>query len=425
MTSGVTIRRRDTLKAAAIGLLAGATSEAQAADPGNRMGPALAEFKGKLYAIWRGAGTDDQLWYASFDGSKWAAPARIGGVGTSAAPSLAVFRDKLYAAWKGRRTEQTLWFASFDGLKWSGRARIPGGSSSAGPWLSVFRDKLYAAWKGMNTDQILWYASFDGSKWQMAPSGQAKVAGVAASPPNVHPFSPEIIANSGLSGAGGINQGKYGDCVFEAAMAAVATTVRGRAAISQMIVQTSDGSYTVTFPGAAQSPVKVMQSALEATGVSDSATWADVLEAALIISNRGFANGGGNIPAGVKAATNPGQPTPAQYALYLLTGGLASKDLASSSKIGDKIAVAMAKDQPVVAHCGNNDKGALVSGHEWTVTACDPRASRITLRNPWGSFGTAGTTKAGIAYKGDAQVDMTLQLFGRFYDEVTFGYQRA
>jgi hypothetical protein len=163
--------RRDLLKAAAIGLatnlLAEATSEAQA-QADDRMGPALAEFKDKLYAMWREAGTGDELWYASFDGSKWSAPARIFGRGTSAAPSLAVFRDKLYAAWKGMHSDQTLWYASFDGSKWSGQARIPG-ASSAGPHLSVFGDKLYAAWKGMNTDQTLWYASFDGSKW----SGQA------------------------------------------------------------------------------------------------------------------------------------------------------------------------------------------------------------------------------------------------------------
>jgi hypothetical protein len=53
----------------------------------------------------------------------------------------------------------------------------------------------------------------------------------------MHPFSPQDIANSGLSGAGGVDQGKYTDCVFEASAAAVATTKSGQAAISQMIVQ--------------------------------------------------------------------------------------------------------------------------------------------------------------------------------------------
>ena len=99
--------------------------------------------------------------------------------------------------------------------------------------------------------------------------------------------------------------------------------------------------------------------------------------------------------------------------------------MAWSSKIGKKIAQALGNGQPVVAFCANNDEGALVSGHEWTVTACDPKANRIILRNPWGNFKTAGTSKAGVAYDGNAEVTMTLQLFGQFYKEVTFGYYKA
>ena len=95
-------------------------------------------------------------------------------------------------------------------------------------------------------------------------------------PPNTHPFSPQTIANSGLSGAAGIDQGKYNDCVFEASVAAVATTARGQVAISQAIMQNSEGSFTVTFPGAPKSPIKVTQANLKTTGVKDSATWADV-----------------------------------------------------------------------------------------------------------------------------------------------------
>ena len=112
-------------------------------------------------------------------------------------------------------------------------------------------------------------------------------------------------------------------------------------------------------------------------------------------------------------------------ALHLFTGSPAAKDVASSSKIGNKIAQALGNGQPIVAFCANNDEGALVSGHEWTVAACDPKANRITLRNPWGNFKTAGTSKAGVAYDGNAEVTMTLQLFGQFYKEVTFGYLQS
>jgi len=238
-----------------------------------------------------------------------------------------------------------------------------------------------------------------------------------------HPFTAQDIANSGLSGAGGIDQGGLDDCVFEACAAAVATTPTGRAAISEMIVQNSDGSYTVTFPGeyGTANAATVTQSTLQSTGVVDSATWADVLEAALITSDPNFANGA-VLPSNATGAADGSPPTPAQYALYLLTGSLASKDVATSSGIGPKIAQALGNGQPVVAYCANNDQQALVSGHEWTVMTCNPGQNQITLRNPWGNFGVAGTTDNGVAYNGNAEVSMSLQLFAQFYQEVTFGY---
>lgn len=238
-----------------------------------------------------------------------------------------------------------------------------------------------------------------------------------------HPFTAQDIANSGLSGAGGVDQGQYGDCVFEASMAAVATTAAGREAISQMIVQDGDGSYRVVFPGDRRKarPVAVTQSDLSSVGVSDSATWADVLEAAIVLSDPHFANGAA-VPPNAIGAADGSAPTPAQYALYLLTGSLAGKSVASSMFIGVAISAALANGQPVVAFCANNDQGALVSGHEWTVMSCNAQANLITLRNPWGSFGTAGTTQDGITYDGNAEVTMTLQLFGKYFEEVTFGY---
>jgi hypothetical protein len=423
MNSCIAMPRRDVLMAAgatlATSLLAGATAEAQtqAADAVSSIGPAISEFSGKLYAVWKDA-SDGGLWYASFDGSKWSAEARIPRVASSAAPSLAVFGNKLYAAWKGSNTDQRLWYASFDGLKWSPQAQIPGAASSSGPAFSVFNSKLYAVWKGAGSSVGLSSASFDGSTWSSIANAPNPVI-----VPNSHPFSPQMIANSGLSGAGGVDQGKRGDCVFEASMAAVATTQRGQMAISQAIMQNSDGSFTVTFPGAPKSPIKVTQTDLKTTGVHDSATWADILEAAVIISDPNFA--GGHPPPNATGAADGSRPTPAQYALHLLTGVPASKDAASSSKIRIKIAQALGNGQPVVAFCANNDQGALVSGHEWTVMACDPQADRITLRNPWGKFGTAGTSKAGITYDGNAEVTMPLQLFGQFYKEVTFGYHKA
>ncbi len=425
MNSGIAMLRRNVLVAAGAGLatslLEAATAQGQtpATDAAGGIGPAISQFKGKLYAVWKGAGTNTGLWYASFDGSKWSEAARIPKVGSSAGPSLATFNNKLYAAWKGMNADQRLWYASFDGSQWSPQAQIPGATSNIGPALSVFNSKLYAVWTGSGADGEFLCAAFDGSKWSNMPS--VPIAAAAPSAPNAHPFSPQAIANSGLSGAGGVDQAKHNDCVFEASAAAVATTGRGQLAISQAIMQNSDGSFTVKFPGTPQSPVKVTQTDLKTTGVHDSATWADVLEAALIVSDPYFANGA-HLPSNATGAADGSRPTPAQYALHLLTGSPASKDVASSSAIGNKIAASIGNGQPVVAFCANNDGGALVSGHEWTVTTCDAKANRITLRNPWGNYKTAGTSKAGVTYDGNAEVTLTLQLFGQFYKEVTFGY---
>ncbi len=240
----------------------------------------------------------------------------------------------------------------------------------------------------------------------------------------MHPFSPQQIASSGLSGAGGIDQGAYGDCVFEASMAAVATTSTGQATISQMISQNPDGSYAVTFPGNAQSPATVTQANITALGVTDSATWADVLEAAVVVSNPEFANGGA-FPANAAGTPDGSPPTPAQYALHLLTGNPATRDVANSTNIGTEISQALASGQPVIACCpSNDDNGALVSGHEWTVISCNPRGNQITVRNPWGNWHTAGTTGpagSGVTYDGNGEATMSLQTFGTYYGEVTFG----
>jgi hypothetical protein len=47
--------------------------------------------------------------------------------------------------------DQNLYYASFDGSKWSAQTQIPGVASGIGPALSEFNGKLYAMWKGSDT----------------------------------------------------------------------------------------------------------------------------------------------------------------------------------------------------------------------------------------------------------------------------------
>jgi len=244
-------RRRDLLVATAAGFAAGvldaavAAAQTPAPDVAGGMAPSTAAFNGKLFAVWREPGADSSLWYAAFDGTQWTAKARIPRAASSAGPAVAAFGNRLYAAWKGRNEDQRLWYASFDGAAWSPQAQIPGAASSGGPSLGVFDRKLYAVWKASAADAAFASASFDGTTW----SGTASPPPAPSTPipPNFHPFTPQMIAASGLAGAGGVDQGKHNDCVFEASAAAVATTARGQQAISKAIVQNSDASYTVTF----------------------------------------------------------------------------------------------------------------------------------------------------------------------------------
>ena len=143
---------------------------------GSSWGPSLCEFNGRLYAAWRGSGTDEQLYYSSFDGSSWAPQATIPGVASAIGPALAGFGNKLYAAWRGSDIDEQLYYSSFDGSSWAPQATIPDVASAIGPALAGFGNKLYAAWKGSGTNEQLWYTSFDGSSW--AP--QATIPDVAS-----------------------------------------------------------------------------------------------------------------------------------------------------------------------------------------------------------------------------------------------------
>ena len=237
-----------------------------------------------------------------------------------------------------------------------------------------------------------------------------------------HPFTSRDIVLSGKFGAGGAVQGRHGDCVFVAALSAVARTRSGKAAISQMIVKNSDGSFTITFPGNSQHPVLVTLEDLDTFQVKG-ARWAQFLETAFLISHAEYKNNAYTPwPAPGAADASAASASPAQYALYLLTGKLADKHLASDGSIGSIINNALNKDQPVIAFCANNNDGALVNGHEWTVIVCNPNGSLISLRNPWGGTpGDINTTKNGVTYIGLGEVTMSLSTFGQFFAEVTVG----
>ena len=54
------------------------------------------------------------------------AQAKIYAGACAVGPALAVFNNRLYAMWKGMNDDQRLWFSSFDGHSWASQATIPG-----------------------------------------------------------------------------------------------------------------------------------------------------------------------------------------------------------------------------------------------------------------------------------------------------------
>ena len=69
------------------------------------MGPALSQYAGKLYAAWKGADNDQELYYSSFDGTNWAPQAHIPGNTGQDAPQNIGLRMQF------QQTSQWCWIA--------------------------------------------------------------------------------------------------------------------------------------------------------------------------------------------------------------------------------------------------------------------------------------------------------------------------
>src|SRR5262249_45946779 len=66
------------------------TIQAKVPRVGTSVGPALTVFSNLLYMAWKGAGSDKQIWWATFDGGSWTDQAIVKGASTSWRPALAV-----------------------------------------------------------------------------------------------------------------------------------------------------------------------------------------------------------------------------------------------------------------------------------------------------------------------------------------------
>lgn len=129
-------------------------------------GPALAAFGGKLYMAWRGGTEDDQrLFWASAElhqnDLQWSEQRELTDRGSSWQPTMAVHRDRLFMAWRGVNDDQQIFWATFDGSNWSLQQVLDDrGSFQGGPALAEFDGELVMAWRGVEFDHRIFWATF-------------------------------------------------------------------------------------------------------------------------------------------------------------------------------------------------------------------------------------------------------------------------
>jgi hypothetical protein len=118
----------------------------------------LASYDGKLYASWE-TGSLNDLEYATFDGTSWAAPVALG-YSSDAGPALAVRAKKLYESWINYSNLDVDW-SVYNGSTWTAPAAIPGASIfiELGPAIAEYAGYVVAAWAPDSSPSAIEYST--------------------------------------------------------------------------------------------------------------------------------------------------------------------------------------------------------------------------------------------------------------------------
>lgn len=220
---------------------------------------------------------------------------------------------------------------------------------------------------------------------------------------NAQQLTEDVNAYAKSGGMGGVQQGQLNDCWFQSCVVAMASSAEGRQQLSQMIIQGSDGSYTVTFPGDKSNPITVSQDEVNNNrNITDSAEWARVLEAA---ENK-------RDPA--KVAPD-GQGGNVNFGMKLLTGkDVEAIDISatSASELAATITQSLQDGKPVIATSKTDAPEPLVESHAYTVLGYDLQSNTVRLRNPWGYNDIPpGQIENGVSTAGAGLVSMPMDEF--------------
>jgi len=129
-------------------------------------GCAVAVFGGELHLVYQVRPTND-FKHLIFHDKAWRINTHHPEGLTGDTPALVAYQNKLlmvHCAQPGDNTQQ-MYYATYDGTKWSNDDKVPGTSSKYGPGLAVFGDKVFMAHRGHGGDELLYYYIYKDSQW--------------------------------------------------------------------------------------------------------------------------------------------------------------------------------------------------------------------------------------------------------------------
>lgn len=224
-----------------------------------------------------------------------------------------------------------------------------------------------------------------------------------------------------------ITQGHIGNCYLVSTIASVAQS--NPQAIRDMIKDNGNGTYTVTFPGAKNTPITIKAPTEAEQGMFNGASrhgiWASVLEkAAGELYNQGtFRSIFGRTYSPTEGGDGGGHLGPV---MRLLTGNNSesfSTTFNSQRSIGDQLSAALSDKPPRAITAGTNyspfsdvTADGFARLHAYSITGFTPDGKgggTVTIRNPWNSGqGPGGTTQ------------ISLEAFMRNFGDITVERRR-